>query len=204
MLLLCFETSAKACSAALHDGERLLGESYQNTGLTHSQTLMVMAEDLLKQCAAKGFAWGADLPCYGVSTLEAMARSLGVYQGYVLGVMDARRSQVYAGLFHADCGKYTRVMEDSAISLEDLREVLQKCSEPIFLVGDGSILCYNTLLESVPALVLPPEHRMHQRADGVALAALEMIDRGDPGNGITLTPNYLRLSQAERERLQKH
>ena len=132
-----------------------------------------------------------------------MARSLGVYQGYVLGVMDARRAQVYAGLFHADCGKYTRVMEDSAISLEDLREVLQKCSEPIFLVGDGSILCYNTLLESVPALVLPPEHRMHQRADGVALAALEMIDRGDPGNGITLTPNYLRLSQAERERLQK-
>ena len=70
-------------------------------------------------------------------------------------------------------------------------------------VGDGSILCYNTLLESVPALVLPPEHRMHQRADGVALAALELIDRGDPGNGITLTPNYLRLSQAERERLQK-
>lgn len=69
--------------------------------------------------AAKGFAWGADLPCYGVSTLEAMARSLGVYQGYVLGVMDARRSQVYAGLFHADCGKYTRVMEDSAISLEE-------------------------------------------------------------------------------------
>ena len=50
MLLLCFETSAKACSAALHDGERLLGEAYQNTGLTHSQTLMVMAEDLLKQC----------------------------------------------------------------------------------------------------------------------------------------------------------
>ena len=153
MLLLCFETSAKACSAALHDGERLLGEAYQNTGLTHSQTLMVMAEDLLKQCgktaadvtalavaagpgsftgvrigvsAAKGFAWGADLPCYGVSTLEAMARSLGVYQGYALGVMDARRAQVYAGLFRVNCGKYTRVMEDSAISLEDLRKVLQK------------------------------------------------------------------------------
>ena len=140
----------------------------------------------------------------GVSTLEAMARSLGVYQGYVLGVMDARRSQVYAGLFHADCGKYTRVMEDSAISLEDLREVLQKCSEPNFLVGDGSILCYNTLLESVPALVLPPEHRMHQRASGVALAAQQKIAAGLPGNGAALSPNYLRLSQAERERLQKH
>lgn len=230
MLLLCFETSAKACSAALHDGERLLGESYQNTGLTHSQTLMVMAEDLLKQCgktaadvtalavaagpgsftgvrigvsAAKGFAWGADLPCYGVSTLEAMARSLGVYQGYVLGVMDARRSQVYAGLFHADCGKYTRVMEDSAISLENLREVLQKCTEPIFLVGDGSILCYNTLLESVPALVLPPEHRMHQRAVGVGLLAAAEAARGADGNGAALVPNYLRLSQAERERAER-
>ena len=228
MKLLGFESSAKAVSTSLLSDGALLAEYTQNSGQTHSRTLMEMAKDMLVNCgltpqdidtvavaagpgsftgvrigvsAAKGFAWGADLPCYGVSTLEAMARSLGVYQGYVLGVMDARRAQVYAGLFHADCGKYTRVMEDSAISLEDLREVLQKCSEPIFLVGDGSILCYNTLLESVPALVLPPEHRMHQRADGVALAALEMIDRGDPGDGITLTPNYLRLSQAERERL---
>ena len=231
MLILGIETSARACSAALcRDGE-LLAQSYERTGLTHSRTLLPMIENMLSNtetpknaidaiavaqgpgsftgirigiAAAKGLAWAREIPCAGVSTLEAMARSLGVYQGYVLGVMDARRSQVYAGLFHVDCGKYTRVMEDSAISLEDLREVLQKCSEPIFLVGDGSILCYNTLLESVPALVLPPEHRMHQRADGVALAALEMIDRGDPGDGITLTPNYLRLSQAERERLQKH
>ena len=106
MLLLSFETSAKAASVALMEETRLLGESYQNTGLTHSQTLMVMAEDLLKQCsraaadvthvavaagpgsftgvrigvaAAKGFAWGKELPCYGVSTLEAMALQLGVY-----------------------------------------------------------------------------------------------------------------------------
>ena len=84
MLILAFETSAKAASVALHDGQKLLAESYQNTGMTHSQTLMVMAEDLLKQCgksaqdvtavavaegpgsftgvrigaaAAKGFAW---------------------------------------------------------------------------------------------------------------------------------------------------
>ena len=121
MLILAFETSAKAASVALMDGGKLLGEGYQNTGLTHSQTLMVMAEDVLKQCgrtaqdvggvavaegpgsftgvrigvaAAKGFAWGREIPCYGVSTLEAMAESLGVYQGYVCACMDARRSQV--------------------------------------------------------------------------------------------------------------
>ena len=228
MLTLAFETSAKAASVALMDDRRLLGESYQNTGQTHSQTLMVMAEDLLKTCgyapkqvqavavaagpgsftgirigvaAAKGFAWGAELPCYGVSTLEAMARSLGIYDGYVMPVMDARRSQVYNALFLAEGGKLTRIREDRAIALADLAEDVKILEKPIFLVGDGSTLCYNTLEEAVPNLVLPPEHRMHQRASGVGLAAAEMIEQGLPGNGAELTPNYLRLSQAERERL---
>ena len=71
------------------------------------------------------------------------------------------------------------------------------------MVGDGSLLCYNTLSESVPSLVLPQEHRMHQRASGVALAAREMILRGEPADAAALTPNYLRLSQAERERMEK-
>ena len=230
MLILAFETSAKAASVALHDGEKLLGESYQNTGLTHSQTLMVMAEDLLKAAgktaadvtavavaegpgsftgvrigvaAAKGFAWGAEIPCYGVSTLEAMAASLGAYQGTVCPVMDARRSQVYNALFGANCGTYTRIRDDRAISLRELGEELQNMPKPVFLVGDGSKLCYNTLLEAVPALVLPAEHRMHQRAVGVALCALDKIARGEDGNGGSLTPNYLRLSQAEREKLER-
>ena len=230
MLLLAFETSAKAASVALFDETKLLGESYQNTGLTHSQTLMVMAEDLLKQCgktagdvtavavaegpgsftgvrigvaAAKGFAWGGELSCYGVSTLEAMAKSLGIYQGYVCPVMDARRSQVYNALFYVNCGEYTRIREDRAISLQDLGEDAKNLQEPIFLVGDGSVLCYNSLLKDVPNLVLPPEHRQHQRATGVALVAAQKIAAGEVGDGKALTPNYLRLSQAEREKLEK-
>jgi len=75
--------------------------------------------------------------------------------------------------------------------------------KPIFLVGDGSILCYNTLEKEIPGLNLPPEHRMHQRAVGVGLAALEMIARGESDDALSLTPNYLRLSQAERERLER-
>ena len=230
MLILAFETSAKACSAALHDGKKLLAESYQNTGLTHSQTLMVMAQDLLKECAltaadvthlavaagpgsftgirigvaaAKGFAWGAELPLYGVSTLEAMAHSLGAYQGYVCPVMDARRSQVYNALFYVNHGELTRVTEDRAIALADLETEIKNLQEPIFLVGDGSNLCYNTLRSTVPNLVLAPEHRQHQRASGVALAAAEMAERGLEPNGAELVPNYLRLSQAERERMEK-
>ena len=230
MLILAFETSAKAASVALLEDGKLLGESYQNTGLTHSQTLMVMAENLLSQCgktvadvtaaavaaglgsftgvrigvaAAKGFAWGREIPCYGVSTLEAMALSLGVYQGYVCPCMDARRSQVYNALFYVNQGVPERVSEDRAISLAELGTELKSLKEPIFLVGDGSNLCYNTLLESVPNLVLPPEHRMHQRASGVALAARKQVEVGDPGDANALTPNYLRLSQAERERAER-
>ncbi len=230
MLFLAFEASAKAASVALHDGSKLLGESYQNTGLTHSQTLMVMAEDLLKQCgktardvtavavaegpgsftgvrigvaAAKGFAWGAEIPCFGISTLEAMAVSLGAFDGYVCPVMDARRSQVYNALFRVTNGKLERIREDRAISLAELGNELKNLDQPIFLVGDGSILCYHSLCETVSGLVLPPESRMHQRAVGVAILASEKIAAGEICHGAALTPNYLRLSQAERERLEK-
>ena len=230
MLILAFETSAKAASVALHDGQKLLAEGYQNTGMTHSQTLMVMAEDALKQCgktaadvtavavaegpgsftgvrigaaAAKGFAWGREIPCYGISTLEAMAHSLGIYQGYICPVMDARRAQVYNALFYVNRGEITRVAPDRAIALADLGEEIKNLTEPVFLVGDGSNLCYNTLLKDVPNLVLPSEHRMHQRAVGVALLAATQAAQGIAPTGAELTPNYLRLSQAEREKLER-
>ena len=230
MKILAFETSAKAASVALLDGSKLLGESYQNTGLTHSQTLMVMAEDMLKAAgktmadvgavavaegpgsftgvrigvaAAKGLSWGGELPCYGVSTLEAMAETLGVYQGYVCPCMDARRSQVYNALFYVNQGNIERIRDDRAIALSDLAQELKALEGPVFLVGDGANLAYNTLSGEIPGLVLPPEHRQHQRASGVALLAAKKIAAGDPGDGNALTPNYLRLSQAERERAER-
>ena len=230
MLTLAFETSAKAASVALTENGKLLGESYQNTGLTHSQTLMVMAEDLLKQCgktmshvtavavaegpgsftgvrigvaAAKGLSWGGQIPCYGVSTLEAMAVSLGVYEGYICACMDARRNQVYNALFLVDNGNMERVSDDRAIALADLKEELAHMDGPIFLVGDGSQLTYKTLSGEIGNLILPPEHRMHQRAVGVALLAEKKQSSGETGDGNALSPNYLRLSQAERERMEK-
>ena len=230
MLMLAFETSAKSCSAAIHDGQKLLAESYQNSGLTHSQTLMVMAQDLLKVCgktaadvtalavaagpgsftgirigvaAAKGFAWGAELPVYGVSTLQAMAKGLGVAEGHICCCMDARRNQVYNALFLAEKGNLTRVCGDRAIALADLKTELEHIDGPIYLVGDGAALAHKALSADIPELILPPEYRQHQRASGVALAALEAIERGETGDGAALQPNYLRMSQAERERLEK-
>ena len=230
MLILAFETSAKAASVALTENGKLLGESYQNTGLTHSQTLMVMGSDLLKQCgktvnditavavaegpgsftgvrigvaAAKGFAWGREIPCYGISTLEAMAVSLGAWEGHVCACMDARRNQVYNAIFLADGAAPLRLTEDRAIALADLKTDLEHIDGPIFLVGDGAGLTYKTLAPEIPNLILPPEHRQHQRALGVALLAEAKALAGEKGDGNALNPNYLRLSQAERERMEK-
>lgn len=230
MLILAFESSAKAASVALMNEDGLLAESYQMTGLTHSQTLLKMAQDLLENAgktpqdvtavavasgpgsftgvrigvaAAKGFAWGGEKPCCGVSTLEAMARSAASADGIYCAAMDARRSQVYNGIFQMSGGKLTRLREDRAVSLLELQEDLLAMDGPIYLVGDGAKLCMDTLKDKVPGLVLLPEHLRQQRASGVALCAKEMIDCGLTGDGAALVPNYLRLSQAERERLEK-
>ena len=230
MLILAFETSAKAASVALLEENKLLGESYQNSGLTHSQTLMVMAENLLSQCgktvadvtaaavaagpgsftgvrigvaAAKGFAWGREIPCYGISTLEAMAVSLGAYEGHVCACMDARRNQVYNAVFYVNRGEPERFSNDRAISLTELKKELEHIDGPIFLVGDGAGLAYKTLAPDIPELILAPEHRLHQRAVGVALLAEAKAAAGEAGDGNALSPNYLRLSQAERERMEK-
>ncbi len=230
MKLLAFESSAKAAGVAVLDDGRLLAEYFQNSGQTHSRTLMQMAENLLKTCdlepqdidacavadgpgsftgvrigvaAAKGFSWGRELPCYGVSTLEAMARGAAGFAGVFCCCMDARRAQVYNAVFEKTGSELVRLREDRAISLEDLCEDLQNIEKPIFLVGDGAELCYTTLLVRLPQLTLLPEHLRQQRASGVALAAWEKIGRGESGNAASLVPNYLRLSQAERARLEK-
>ncbi len=225
MKILAFETSAKAASVALMEDGVLRGECYQNDGQTHSVTLLMMAEQLLQNCgltpqeidavacaagpgsftgvrigvaAAKGFAWGAQKRLIGVSTLEAMARGAATADGIYVACMDARRAQVYNALFEQKGGVLTRLCEDRAISLEELGAQLQNVEKPKIIVGDGALLCYNILKETVPSMYLLPEHLRQQRASGVALAAF-MAKEEVPA--AQLAPSYLRLSQAERERM---
>ena len=70
-------------------------------------------------------------------------------------------------------------------------------------MGDGAALTHKTLSGEIPGLILPPEHRIHQRAVGVAILAEQKQEAGETGDGNGLSPNYLRLSQAERERAEK-
>lgn len=230
MRILAFETSAKAASVALLTDGALTGEFFQNSGETHSRTLMKLAELLLQSCGcspadvdylawangpgsftgirigaatAKGFCWGRELPALPVSTLEAMAWTLADLKGLICCCMDARREQVYNAIFRPQNAQLTRLCEDRAISLKELAAHLQSIYEPVYLIGDGALLTWNALHEEVHHLHLISEHLRQQRASGVALAAWRAVSQGRIDSAAACSPNYLRLSQAERERLEK-
>ena len=171
--------------------------------------------------AAKGLAWPGNKPCAACSTLESMAWPLAHLEGRVIVcAMDARRSQVYNALFLAAGEGLQRLTPDRAIGLDQLGEELKKVEKekivvgdvadelkksgnPQFLVGDGALLCYTTLKELGLDIRLAPPHLRHQSAWGVARCALELTRAGRLTDAAGLTPNYHRLSQAERERLEK-
>ena len=228
MKILALETSAKSVSAAVVENGAVLASAYQNTGLTHSRTLMPLVDGMLKAAelplenvdliavaqgpgsftglrigvaAAKGLAWAKDLPCCGVSTLVAMAQNLRHLDGEIVCAMDARRNQVYNAVFEVTDGRLTRLSEDRAIGLAQLAEEVKNRSSTNIMVGDGAHLCYNYFLEAgIPCRMAPAQLRM-QNAVGVALAAEELAAEGKTVSAHQLVPVYLRLSQAERERL---
>ena len=229
MNILAVDTAGKTLGVALLQDDRLKYECYLDGGMTHSETLMPLVDHCLKLCGltcadidlfgvnagpgsftglrigvatAKGLAWAAQRPCAGCSTLESMAWPLAHMEGeLIVCAMDARRGQVYNALFLAHDGVLTRQCPDRAIGLAELAEEIKNRPEPKFVVGDGAGLCYNHLLEQdVPCRMAPPQLMM-QNAVGVALAAEEMAAAGQVTTARDLVPVYLRLSQAERERL---
>ena len=226
MLTLAFESSAKAASVALLRDGSLISQYSQCSGLTHSRTLLPMAEDLLKNAeltladidlfavahgpgsftgirigvsTVKGLSWACDKPCVGVSTLESMAWHGLAAGGLICPVMDARRQQVYNALFQIREGKPVRLTEDRPLSLAELGEELRSLDGIPFLVGDGAALTARFLEKEGLPFRMAPENLLWQSAWGVGMAALDKT----PGDSQSLLPVYLRLSQAERERQER-
>lgn len=228
MLTLAFESSAKAASVALCDGDRLIAQTTQNCGLTHSVTLLPMAEALLKTSghqlsdvelfavahgpgsftgirigvsAVKGLAWGTNKAAVGVSTLEAMAyNGLAFGEGAVLCcVMDARRNQVYNALFEIRDGAPVRITEDRPIGLEELAAEVTALGKTVVLIGDGTEVTAKYFSGAGVAFKAAPDPIRLQTAYGVAMAAA----KAEVGTADDIHPVYLRLSQAERERLER-
>ena len=225
MLMLSVDSSAAPASVCLSEDGKIIADYYLNTGFTHSQTLMAMAESVLTisgraasdidvyavNCgpgsftgvrigvsAVKGMAFASDKPCVAVSTLQSMAYNcLGNY-AIVCACMDARRQQVYNAVFRVDGDNIDRLCEDRAIAVDELLAELGNYDEEIILVGDGAALVYDSAESD--RIRLAPESIRYQRASSAAAAALELYKRGEVISPAALMPTYLRLSQAERER----
>lgn len=226
MKILAVESSASAASAAVWEDGKLLCEAFTNIGLTHSQTLLPLVEQIL-DCAqipfseigcyaaavgpgsftgvrigvslVKGLAFSGHVPCVPVSTLEAMARLFTGQRANVCCTMDARCGQVYNALFAVDGDSVTRLCEDRAIAAARLGEELAAGGRSWILTGDGAALCWECFGKSSPQFCLAPPHLRFQRASGVALAAQEVYNQQRTLSAEELSPVYLRPPQAERE-----
>lgn len=222
MKILALDSSAKSCSAAITEDNRILGSFFINTALTHSRTLVPMIDSVMKitdtdlesidriavsagpgsftgvrigVSAVKGIAMPINKPCVSVSTLEAMPYNVSDRDTIVCAVMDARCNQVYNALFDVIDGNVTRLCDDRALSIDDLGKELKTFKKSIVLVGDGAELCYNSFKELNVDLTLAAESQRFQNAVGVALASIDK----EPISAAELMPTYLRLPQAERE-----
>lgn len=228
MLIFALDSSAVVATVALYRDKTPLASFTLKNGNTHSETLLPMAKALfdvtgytphdvdvfacsegpgsftgvrIGAATVKGLAFGKNKTVIGVSTLEAMARNLLPAKGVICPVMNARRAQVYNALFLADGEALVRLCPDRALSAADLADELRARGEPFYLVGDGIDVAKAALGDLLP---LPcPALVAEQHAAGVAEAARLLYEAGVRTTDKDLSPVYLRLPQAERERLEK-
>ncbi|MGN1108418.1 MAG: tRNA (adenosine(37)-N6)-threonylcarbamoyltransferase complex dimerization subunit type 1 TsaB [Oscillospiraceae bacterium] len=221
-MILGIDSSAISAGCALmDDGGRIIAEQFLNTKHTHSQTLLPMIEGMLKcagvtiadiDCAAvtvgpgsftglrigvstvKGMCFGAGKKCVPVSSLEAVAYNFPSIDGIVCACMDARCGQVYNALFRSENGVITRLCDDRAVLLTELEKELAGLTGRIILAGDGAELASKAFGGKYE---LAPYPLRWQRGSGVCFAA----QWKEPIDPAALMPSYLRLPQAERERL---
>lgn len=225
MNILSVECSAGAASAAVSCDGKILGEVFTNTALTHSRTLMHCVDAALRcaevpfdtvdafavssgpgsftgiriGCATvKGLASAQEKPCIPIPTLEGIAYALSGVDCVACAVMDARCGQVYTASFDCTAG-FSRLCPDQAVSIEELGGFLKNIEKSIFFVGDGAVLCYNKLKETLSDVRLAPENIRYQRAGNLCLLAHRKYGEGGAIPQEALTPAYLRLAQAQRE-----
>ena len=210
--------------------EVTIAEYTMNLKKTHSQTLLPMLDEVVRiieldldtidviavaagpgsftgvrigVAAAKGLAWPGDKPCAPCSTLESMAWQCAHMGGEICAAMDARRNQVYCARFLADNGELKRLTEDRAIGLDELGAEIRASGKPQILVGDGAALVQKSLEGEGMSCVLMPPHLLYQTAWGVVRCALRLAREGELVSAAAMAPSYHRLSQAERERLER-
>ena len=232
MKILAFDSTAKIATVAVTEEDKSLLLYSVDNGLTQSELLLPMAEAALKALRldfsdigayavtvgpgsftgvrigvslVKGLAFGKGVPCVPLSTLEALAENLREMPGIIVPCMDARRSQVYTAIFLSDGENLTRITEDMAIPISELYELLNKYEDKkIYLVGDGYDVTHKALSSlGLSGLSDTPKLLRLQNAASVGRLAARKLREGKYTDDEKLSPVYLRMPQAERERLER-
>lgn len=230
MRILGIESSSLVASAAVVENEVTLAEYTVNYKKTHSQTLLPMIDEMMRlldmepsavdaiavsggpgsftglrigSATAKGLGLALKKPLIHVPTLDAMAYGLFGASGLICPMMDARRQQVYTGIYRFE-ERFEIVMEQSALAVADLAERLNALGERVIFLGDGVPVYEKQLAETLTVpYCFAPAHVNRQRAASVAALGAVYFAEGKTETAAEHKPDYLRKSQAEREREEK-
>lgn len=231
MRILAVDSSGLVASVALIEEDNLIAEYTVNYKKTHSQTLLPMLDEIIRMtdtqlstvdaiavakgpgsftglrigsATVKGLGFTLNKPIIGIPTVEGLAMNLYNTDALVCPLMDARRNQVYTGIYRFQNGKLVIVKEQLAVGIEEILEALNIIGEKVIFLGDG-VPVYREIIEKrmlIPYDFAPP-HLNKQRAGAVGVRALDYWEQGKYLDADEFEPEYLRLSQAERERLEK-
>lgn len=231
MKILAVDSSGLVASVAIVEDDNLIAEYTVNYKKTHSQTLLPMLDEIVKMtdtdlntidaiavakgpgsftglrigsATVKGLGLALDKPLIGVPTVEGLAMNLYNTNALICPMMDARRNQVYTGLYRFRENTLQVVKDQIPIAVEELLDTLNRLGEEVVFLGDG-VPVYRDIIKNniqVP-YTFAPAHVNKQRASALAIRAFEYWNNGIYESADDFVPEYLRMSQAERERAEK-
>jgi len=225
MITLAIDSSSKVATAALIKDGILLGEITLNDKKEHSVILMTIMEDLLKfnkldisdidgyivskgpgsftglrigMATIKGLSFGSNKPYVSISSLDALAYSVSTFDGLICPIMDALRNSVYTSLYKCSDNTLEKLIDYSALDLDELIELIKSKNEKVIFIGDGVDKYKDYLIKNCPDCSFPPNHLNLIRASSLGELGSKLLESGkydDPNS----SPIYLKKSQAERE-----
>ncbi|MBP5184438.1 MAG: tRNA (adenosine(37)-N6)-threonylcarbamoyltransferase complex dimerization subunit type 1 TsaB [Lachnospiraceae bacterium] len=230
MKLLAVDASGRVATVALCDGSGILAEYSVDYNKTHSQTLLPMIDEVLRitetdrealdgivvskgpgsftglrigAATVKGLCNALGVKLCGISTLEMLAGNFLGEKGFVIPLMDARRNQVYSAIYDCSGREPVSVCEDKARSIEEITALANGLEGPKVLLGDGLEPNRDYLLGNLTGdFRFAPEHLNLQRAGSLLVLGKTAFEKGLFVSGEELEIEYLRMSQAERVRME--
>lgn len=230
MKILAIDSSGLVASTALLVDQILVGEYTINNKKTHSQTLLPMIDQMMAiadvdisevdaiaiasgpgsftglrigAATAKGLAGALKVPIVPVPTLEGLAMNLAETEGLICPLMDARRNQAYYGIYSFCDGKIVCEEKPDAAPIEDIIAKINEKKESVTFLGDGVPVFFEIIkkMAEVPIFFAKP-HQNYQKAGAIAVLGNQYLQEGKQLEAFRFAPDYLRLSQAERERME--